>query len=537
MATTYAAGQQIAVQGVPNQRLSAMARSYVQQNFGSIGASQEDHDESVRITRQYSSGSNIQRIGQIEEARRGALEGKSGAEAERINRRYDLAIAFYSIHTQLSNASRADNDEAFELPSLSAQLRRSSTNSMPAGYGGSSYTPAGPWRERAENAVRERREAETEQRRSTMTPLEAALDALPPGDAAVKRMVQRANKEARANGVTDPAALVRNMRAAFRAQDDWHWTIDSSTADKAMDLIERAEAIAAERGAQSIFHALPRESNDQGNGAESGAPAAGGEAAGEEAAGGAGDQANGESAGNGGTTRSGIRVYGRRDGTPAPNPEEVPNLADEAQVRALQERLGVTVDGMYGPETHAAMLAAAQAQNKQPREFDFTVQDIWDGFIAALTGSSTGTGQATDGPGIATAAPVDLRTQLATQLAAVANLSDAPLSRSELTDQYSALQQALENSGLSQEKITEFNNAGSLATLTNGFLGSIEQALGMTVDSKADPRLLALLTDPTAGPIIASAINAGSITAVASTNGAGSPTVPGGNGGQDRQVG
>jgi peptidoglycan hydrolase-like protein with peptidoglycan-binding domain len=85
----------------------------------------------------------------------------------------------------------------------------------------------------------------------------------------------------------------------------------------------------------------------------------------------AGGQTNG---GAGTPTRTGVPVYGRKDGTPAPSPDEVPALADEAQVRALQEKLGVKVDGMYGPETHAAMLAAAKKENKQAKDYDFTVE-------------------------------------------------------------------------------------------------------------------------------------------------------------------
>lgn len=547
MATTYAAGQQIAVQGIPNQRLSQIAQQYISQNLGTR-FSRANYDAAVTITQQSASGNTAQRLARVEELREAALRGKTPQQAEQINKNYDLALAYWNLRQDLIEARDAGGDRPFTLPHLSARLAQATTTPMPAGYGGSSYTAAGAWRERAENATRERREAETEQRRSTMTPLEAALDELGARDAAVKRMVQRANREALANGVNDPAALVNNMRAAFRAQDDsWTW-FDSSTGDKALDVIERAEAIAAERGVDSIFVATAAEAPVQGNNTTTDAPQPNGTGTG-----GSGGEAGGGAAGNGGTTRSGIRVYGRKDGTPAPNPEEVPNLADEAQVRALQERLGVTVDGMYGPETHAAMLAAAQAQNKQPREFDFTLQEIWDGFIAALTGSSTGTGQATDVPAPAPA-PVASASTPGADIAAramAANLQNDVGADSanpgEQADDYtgyvSSKEQAIE---LLRRHLNLTLNPEQAERLTfeNGRIHSpdilrLEQALNaVRGDARAfeengnfDARLRRVMQ--TAGmDTFINAVFSGNASA-----GDSQVPLPGGNGGQDRQVG
>lgn len=545
MPTTYEAGQQIAVQGIPNQRLSQIAQQYISQNLGTR-FSRANYDAAVTITQQSANGNTAQRLARVEELREAALRGKTPQQAEQINKNYDLALAYWSLRQDLIEARDASGDRPFTLPHLSARLAQATTTAMPAGYGGSSYTPAGAWRERAENATREHREAQTAQRRSTMTPLQAALDELPASDAAVVRMVRRANREALANGVNEPAALMNNMRAAFRAQDDWYWTIDSSTADKAMDVIERAEAIAAERGVDSIFVATAAEAPAQGNGTTTDAP-----------------QPNGTDTGGAGTGTGASGGEANGDIPPAPGgPDNEPagpyrgqeypasntprGTVREAQLlfealgpeystgRGNTRRFGAgqrdasAMDGIVGEMTDAAIRKFQGENNLEVTGAldEATMTKLRE--VVAARAAATGQGQATDGAGTATA--TDLRTQLAPQLAAVANLSDAPLSRADLVSQYAQLQQALTNSGLSQEKITEFNNAGSMATLTNGFLGSIEQALGLTVDSKADARLLALLTDPTAGPIIASAINAGSITAVASTNGAGSPTVPGGNG-------
>lgn len=415
MATTYAAGQQIAVQGIPNQRLSQIAQQYISQNLGTR-FSRANYDAAVTITQQSANGDTAQRLARVEELREAALRGKTPQQAEQINKNYDLALAYWNLRQDLIEARDASGDRPFTLPHLSARLAQATTTAMPAGYGGSSYTPAGAWRERAENATRERREAQTAQRRSTMTPLQAALDELPASDAAVVRMVRRANREALANGVNDPAALMNNMRAAFRAQDDWYWTIDSSTADKAMNVIERAEAIAAERGVDSIFVATAAEAPAQGNGTTTDVP-----------------QPNGTDTGGAGTGTGGSGGEANGDIPPAPGgPDNEPagpyrgqeypasntprGTVREAQLlfealgpeystgRGNTRRFGAgqrdasAMDGIVGEMTDAAIRKFQGENNLEVTGAldEATMTKLRE--VVAARAAATGQGQATDVP-------------------------------------------------------------------------------------------------------------------------------------------
>ena len=178
-----------------------------------------------------------------------------------------------------------------------------------------------------------------------------------------------------------------------------------------VDVIERAVELEKAHGKGQKLAPLTRESfveKDKDYVAYATDPAAwraaheGKAAQGADASGAAADGASGS------TASGGIKLWKRKDGTPAPNPDEVPHLTDEAQVRALQEKLGVTVDGKYGPETHKAMMEAAQRQGKPAHDFDFTAQGIFDAFIAALTGSASGTAQTPADQAVAPAS--DLKT-------------------------------------------------------------------------------------------------------------------------------
>lgn len=237
-------------------------------------------------------------------------------------------------------------------------------------------------------------------------------------------------------------------------------------------------------------------------------------------------------------TRSGLRVYGRKDGTPAPNLEEVPNLADEAQVRALQRSLGLTgaeVDGMYGPQTHTLMLAAAQRQNKPPREFDFTLAGAFEAFIAALTGQGqTAAAAAVPATGAGAATAPDLTTQLAPQLAAVAGLSDdvkdyrfpiiAPDDAS-VRDAFLAnfLDPRTGASSLDAEQIQSIQVRNGV--ISSPFIGRVEAMLGMQRDNQMDLRLETALKDATVKSAVVAAftgttVRGGTTTDVASASGA-----------------
>lgn len=104
-----------------------------------------------------------------------------------------------------------------------------------------------------------------------------------------------------------------------------------------------------------------------------------------------------------------VQLYGIKDGKrfglsegpiAAPNPDEVPALTDVEQVKALQLKLGVEDDGMYGPVTHAAMVKAAEKEGKKAQDYNFTIESVLNAFFAFLTG---GTVASTSAP----AAPTD----------------------------------------------------------------------------------------------------------------------------------
>ena len=119
--------------------------------------------------------------------------------------------------------------------------------------------------------------------------------------------------------------------------------------------------------------------------------------------------------------KHGTRLGFDTDIVPAPNPDEVPQFTSVDQVKELQRSLGVLDDGMYGPLTHAAMVAKAKAVNesKKPKDYNFTLEGVLASFVDAIS-KLLGGGQSNTASTGATA------TDPATALAAiVAGLKDA----------------------------------------------------------------------------------------------------------------
>ena len=85
--------------------------------------------------------------------------------------------------------------------------------------------------------------------------------------------------------------------------------------------------------------------------------------------------------------KHGTRLGFDTDIVPAPNPDEVPQFTSVEQVKELQRSLGVLEDGMYGPLTHAAMVAKAKAVNesKKPKDYNFTLEGVLASFVDAIS--------------------------------------------------------------------------------------------------------------------------------------------------------
>lgn len=239
--------------------------------------------------------------------------------------------------------------------------------------------------------------------------------------------------------------------------------------------------------------------------------------------------------------RNGVRAYGKKDGTRAPNLGDIPLFSNDEQVKALQKALGVKVDGMYGPDTHAAMIKALQdlnASKNNPNEYNFKNDDELDAFITVLnstknTAAAQSQSQSSTAAEVPTPAATPPLAELKAELTKIANsLSDRtsqPISVPVLINVNSTQQvvqnikQKLKDAGVTETEILD----AVVSTLTvdsNGHIHSsliqkIEELAGFAgADDTLDARSAALLDPNTdagrqAIPRIAKAINSGVIKA------------------------
>lgn len=652
---SYVAGEKIALAGVPTEGIRLIVKNYLQANYKNIGATEENFNAAQAIRTRVKGNTITEQMMHVEDMRAEELKGKKGPEADKINKSYDLALAYYGMYSELRTAQNAGGDEAYSLPSLPSRLAMPRIDEID----GRTLSPAGKWRAKIQDGLEARKKEKRAAELSGMAPIYAAIAEQPESERAeLKRVLESAHKKAKENGVTGSDNLLANMRQSLNSENTtFNWLTDGS-ADAALKVIARAQEIAKERGTENVFakpsaqpapvqqavqNANPERvplygsptnyygqtlsttadkarnnarvailsstfeggnhfdskrvgeilaaievkesySNAELRNLHDQAIAATGEsernsivaalsvltlenkfaelrAAGKKwnmfadndkvvafidqsaqsaasyavddktvaAVEGAGD---GASVGGDTTTRTGFRkVYGRKDGSmPVPPEDEVPTFTDAEQVKELQRSLGLTgaeVDGMYGPVTHAAMKAKAAQQNKQPKEFDFTLEGIFSAFIQWLTGGSVGTGQATqpaagiDASVLATAKTLmegktedalDFRTKAANGV--MDGVSDKTI--------LDSLPEKLAPYQLTPEEMSTLRVSNGI--LSSDLLKSAERLLGLDEDGKMDAKLQAALNDDTVRTALLAAVRGGAgstdVAAPGSTPGA-----------------
>lgn len=652
---SYVAGEKIALAGVPTEGIRLIVKNYLQANYKNIGATEENFNAAQAIRTRVKGNTITEQMMHVEDMRAEELKGKKGPEADKINKSYDLALAYYGMYSELRTAQNAGGDEAYSLPSLPSRLAMPRIDEID----GRTLSPAGKWRAKIQDGLEARKKEKRAAELSGMAPIYAAIAEQPESERAeLKRVLESAHKKAKENGVTGSDNLLANMRQSLNSENTtFNWLTDGS-ADAALKVIARAQEIAKERGTEDIFlsgtalkqqreaaakaqasvlfgtqnihygdslsiapdqarqtatvailsagfgkdgkarfdanrvneilaavdmreitgpytnaelrylHDAKNQATDQNEKnaltavigiltlenkfAEDRAAGKNSfkmfasnkyvvnyyNAAATRAAGFASDDATvsaapgagGSQAGGDSTARTGFRkVYGRKDGTPPPPEDEVPTFTDEEQVKELQRSLGVEVDGMYGPETHAAMKAKAAQQNKQPKEFDFTLEGIFSAFIQWLTGGSAGAGQTAqpaagiDASVLATAKTLmegktedalDFRTKAANGV--MDGVSDKTI--------LDSLPEKLAPYQLTPEEMSTLRVSNGI--LSSDLLKSAERLLGLDEDGKMDAKLQAALNDDTVRTALLAAVRGGA----GSTDVAAPGSTPGGSG-------
>ncbi|MFM9890738.1 MAG: tetratricopeptide repeat protein [Rickettsiales bacterium] len=214
--------------------------------------------------------------------------------------------------------------------------------------------------------------------------------------------------------------------------------------------------------------------------------------------------------------------------------------------RAAMLRGETAMDEKRGDRTNAAI---EWFKTKHPELKDKSEPEIFaaiktEGAKVAAPAKQTASAPATDGQPAPAAPATDLKTALATQLAAITdgdrainNLEDSnvvsAIAAGKTTEEISAsIKEStltfLRQAGVSEAKLGEISQT---LTVENGVVKSdvlrgVEHAIGVNEDGIYDKRLAALFADAGSKKLIVDAINQGSITAVAKTDGVVRPGTP-----------
>ncbi len=219
------------------------------------------------------------------------------------------------------------------------------------------------------------------------------------------------------------------------------------------------------------------------------------------------------------------KIYTKNGEGRTMNAEDAPKIS-ASQVKAIQAKLGVKDDGMWGPNTQAAFAAAAAKAGVKPSDVDFTNPNdpetvkVMAQFNAAAAVATVNTPAAGAGQGSAPSSPplghadhsaasLDKAVSLLTRLAGEdKHIGSADLKRF-----------AADAAGINAVgRVYDLNQDGKVAqTEMDKIVAAANKANGVTIEGGA-PALNALFTDVTLAAAPAPAADAGQATAPAATD-------------------